>query len=156
MSATSDESTAHTAGFQLLNLGTKAAWKPLDGVHMRGIFGSAVMVNLVELEPGAVVPLHRHPHEQVGFMLRGIQFLEVEGTEYELTPNDAYYIPGGLEHGGRGGPEGCLIIDVFQPVREDYRDAMLALDSCPEVMSRVPPQRHGRAKPRSSASSRPA
>lgn len=129
MSDTPDDSAARATEFQLVHLGKKAAWNAADGVHMRGIFGSAVMVNLVELEPGAVVPLHRHPHEQVGFMLRGIQFLDVEGSEYELVANDAYYIPGGLEHGGRGGPEGCLIIDVFQPIREDYREAMIKLDS---------------------------
>ena len=122
------DSGATATGFQLVHLPEKAAWNAAEGVHMRGVFGSAVMVNLVELEPDAVVPLHRHPHEQIGFMLRGIQFLEVEGHEYELAPNDAYYIPGGLEHGGRGGPEGCLIIDVFQPAREDYREAMAKLE----------------------------
>ena len=30
-------------------------------------------------------------------------------------------IPGGVEHSARCGPEGATVIDVFQPVREDYR-----------------------------------
>ena len=34
---------------------------------------------------------------------------------------DAYVIPGGVEHGARCGPEGATVIDVFQPVREDYK-----------------------------------
>ena len=29
-------------------------------------------VNLVELDPGAIVPEHSHPHEQIGIGLRGL------------------------------------------------------------------------------------
>ena len=39
-----------------------------DGVHARALFGDATMLNLVELEPGAVVPEHSHPHEQMGIV----------------------------------------------------------------------------------------
>ena len=37
------------------------------------------MINLIELEPGATVPLHSHPHEQLGLVLRGMQALVVDG-----------------------------------------------------------------------------
>ncbi len=33
----------------------------------------------------------------------------------------AYQIPGGIEHSARVGSEGCRVLDIFQPVREDYR-----------------------------------
>ena len=39
------------------------------------------MLNLVELEPNAVVTRHSHPHEQLGMILRGSMTLEVDGTE---------------------------------------------------------------------------
>jgi len=32
-----------------------------------------------------------------------------------------------IEHSAYGGPEGSLVIDIFQPVREDYRDRWNAL-----------------------------
>jgi quercetin dioxygenase-like cupin family protein len=111
-------------GVQVVDLGDAPAWTAVPGVHMRGVFGSGAMLNVVELEADALVALHSHPHEQIGFVLSGIEILEVAGTEYRLGPNAAYVIPGGVEHSGRGGPEGCVIIDVFQPVREDYREAM--------------------------------
>lgn len=111
---------------QIVDLGDEMPWSAAPGVDMRGVFGSGAMLNLVELEPDAVVPLHSHPHEQIGFVVSGLEILEIAGTEYRLGPNEAYVIPGGVEHGGRGGPEGCVVIDVFQPVREDYRDAMTA------------------------------
>jgi hypothetical protein len=31
-------------------------------------------------------------------------------------------IPGGVEHSAYCGPEGSLVLDVFTPVREDYRE----------------------------------
>ena len=29
-----------------------------------------------------------------------------------------------VEHGATAGPEGALVLDVFRPVREDYRQAV--------------------------------
>ena len=81
------------------------------------------MLNLVELEPGSIVALHSHPHEQLGVILRGSMTLVVEGVDHVLSEMDAYSLPGGVEHEGLAGPEGALVLDVFQPVREDYRQA---------------------------------
>lgn len=81
------------------------------------------MLNLVELEPGAVVPRHRHPHEQLGLILGGSITLTVEEADHVLREMDAYRLPGDVEHGAAAGPEGALVLDVFQPVREDYREA---------------------------------
>ena len=67
--------------------------------------------------------MHSHPHEQIGVVLEGVQVLIVGGREHHLGVNEAYVVPGGVEHGGRGGPEGCRVLDVFVPGREDYRSA---------------------------------
>jgi quercetin dioxygenase-like cupin family protein len=79
------------------------------------------MLNLIEFEPGAEVPLHSHPHEQLGICLRGEQVLVVEGVEHTFRPMDAYVLPGGVEHSGYAGPDGATVLDVFRPIREDYR-----------------------------------
>ena len=52
-----------------------------------------------------------------------MQALVVDGVAHELGPYEAYVLPGGVEHSAYCGPEGALVLDVFQPVREDYRDA---------------------------------
>jgi quercetin dioxygenase-like cupin family protein len=93
-----------------------------DGVVGRPLFGAGSMLNMIEFEPGAVVPLHSHPHEQLGLVLRGMQALVVEGVAHELGPMEGYVLPGGVEHSAYCGPDGALVLDVFQPVREDYRD----------------------------------
>jgi quercetin dioxygenase-like cupin family protein len=91
------------------------------GVLMFPLFGEAAMLNVVEFEPNAVVPLHRHEHEQLGLVLDGEITMTIDGADHVCAPDVAYQIPGGVEHGGRAGSEGCRVLDVFVPVREDYR-----------------------------------
>jgi len=110
-------------GVQILNLADAGGFAPAQGVEMIPLFGEGAMLNLVRIEPDALVPVHSHPHEQIGYVVSGIEILEIAGVEHNLGPNEAYVIPGGVEHGGRGGPDGCVVIDVFVPVREDYREA---------------------------------
>jgi quercetin dioxygenase-like cupin family protein len=90
------------------------------GVFARPLFGDGAMLNLVELEPGAGVPAHSHPHEQLGHVLEGELELTIAGEPHVLAPGQAFQIPGGTEHSARS-EHGCLVMDVFQPVREDYR-----------------------------------
>jgi quercetin dioxygenase-like cupin family protein len=94
----------------------------VPGVSIQPVFGEATMINLVHLEPGAEVPLHSHPHEQLGYVVRGVLLLSVEGVEHPIAPNEAYALPGDVEHSAVAGPEGALVVDVFAPIREDYRE----------------------------------
>ena len=97
------------------------AFELARGVTAKALFGEGAMLNLVELEPGGVVARHSHPHEQLGLILRGSMTLNVEGTDHRLEEMDGYALPGDVEHGAKAGPEGALVLDVFRPVREDYR-----------------------------------
>lgn len=98
------------------------AFELTAGVTGRPLFGEGAMINLIEFEPNAQVPLHSHPHEQLGFVLRGVQVLIVGGVEHPLGPMECYVLPGGVEHAARCGPEGATVVDVFVPVREDYKE----------------------------------
>lgn len=42
-----------------------------DGVRARRVEGERITLAIVELDPGAVVPEHRHAAEQNGIVLRG-------------------------------------------------------------------------------------
>ena len=91
------------------------------GGSARPLDCDGAMLNLVKLEPGAGVPTHSHPHEQLGHVLEGELELTIAGEPHVLSPGDAFQIPGGVEHAARS-ERGCLVMDVFQPVREDYRE----------------------------------
>jgi quercetin dioxygenase-like cupin family protein len=105
---------------QFVHFHNVRAFELTAGVSGRPLFGEGAMLNLIEFEPGAVVPEHEHPHEQLGIVLRGIQVLVVDGEAHPLGPMEGYVLPGGVRHGARCGPEGATVLDVFQPVREDY------------------------------------
>ena len=79
------------------------------------------MLNLVELYAGAVVPEHSHPHEQLGIVLSGEIVMIIEGEERPCHPMDAMHIPSGVTHAAYAGPEGAVVLDVFVPIREDFR-----------------------------------
>jgi quercetin dioxygenase-like cupin family protein len=107
---------------QFLRFDDVRSFELAAGVTGRPLFGEGAMLNLIEFEPGAVVLEHDHPHEQLGIVLRGTQVLVVEGEEHPLGPMEGYVLPGGIRHGAHCGPEGATVLDVFCPVREDYRE----------------------------------
>lgn len=98
------------------------AFTLVKGVEGRPLFGDTAMVNLIEFGPGATVPAHSHSHEQLGIVLRGMQALIVDGVAHELGPMEGYVLPGNVEHSAYCGPDGATVVDIFCPVREDYRE----------------------------------
>lgn len=98
------------------------ASKPLaPGVTGKIASGERIMFSLVTLEPGAVVPEHAHPHEQMGMLVSGEMDLSVDGRTRRLTGGEIYLIPGGVPHGAAAGPDGAVALDAFAPPREEYR-----------------------------------
>ena len=91
-----------------------------EGVTARFIVGGRMMMSFVHLAPGGEVPLHDHPHEQIGHMVEGTMYLTIGTEERLIRPGDAYTIPGGVPHRAVGGPEGGLALDIFSPLRDDY------------------------------------
>lgn len=100
-----------------------ARWHELaPGIRMSPLFGEGAMLNLLEFEPGAHVSEHAHPHEQLGMVLEGELVLQIEGVDHRLRPGHGYQIPGGISHAAwTEDGKRCRVLDVFQPVREDYR-----------------------------------
>ena len=91
------------------------------GVDIFTAAGDAIMLSLVEMAPGAVVEPHSHPHEQMGMLLEGELTFIIGGERHTLTPGDMWRIPGNVEHSAIGGDTPVKALDVFHPIREDYR-----------------------------------
>jgi quercetin dioxygenase-like cupin family protein len=83
-------------------------------------WGERLMVVQVTLKEGAVVPTHRHPHEQITYVIEGELSMEVEGRTYVLGAGDSLLFPGNVEHGATA-LKRTLVIDTFSPPREDYK-----------------------------------
>jgi quercetin dioxygenase-like cupin family protein len=91
------------------------------GVHIRTCAAEKVMISLVDMEPHAVVEEHSHAHEQVGMVLQGRAIFVIGGEQKALGPGDLYRIPGNVRHKVIGLEEPFRAMDIFCPVREDYR-----------------------------------
>jgi quercetin dioxygenase-like cupin family protein len=111
------------------DLSQRTPFEPAEGVLMRAWWGERTMVNVLDMAPGCAVPAHAHPEEQIGLVTEGLLVLVLDGEEHRLGAGHAYTIPGGVRHSGAAGPEGCKVVDVFTPVREDYRAQQGAADA---------------------------
>jgi quercetin dioxygenase-like cupin family protein len=68
-----------------------------------------------------VVEEHSHPHEQVGMLLAGRATFYIGGEEKTLQAGDLYRIPGHVRHRVVVHDEPARALDIFCPIREDYR-----------------------------------
>lgn len=73
-----------------------------------------------DVDAGAALPDHHHPHEQVANVLEGTFELTVAGETRLCKAGSVAVIPPDVPHSGVAKTR-CRILDIFYPVREDYR-----------------------------------
>lgn len=84
-------------------------------------YGAKGLMSEFSLRAGADLPPHSHPHEQIGYLVSGALILTVDGQDYTLQPGDSWAISGDVPHRAKALAD-SVAIEVFVPVREDYRD----------------------------------
>ena len=92
-----------------------------DGIVGRTFWGEKMLLSIVELEPNAVGPPHSHPHEQIGLVLEGELTFTIGEETRTLRPGDVNVVPGGVEHSVVAGDSPCKVVEVFSPVREEFK-----------------------------------
>jgi quercetin dioxygenase-like cupin family protein len=102
-----------------------------DTVKARPIVGEKASLAVVELGPGAIVPEHRHAHEQIGLCIEGSITFTIDGERRELGPGGTWRIASNLPHDAVAGPQGAVVVDIFSPPRTDW-------DTLPASAPRVP------------------
>jgi quercetin dioxygenase-like cupin family protein len=110
--------------------GTMPPFSKLADIPARAILGGAIQgryahvnamtIGEVSLNPNTVVPMHDHPHEQLTYVIEGRFQFTVGSDTTVLEPGMVALIPGGVTHGGTT-LTACKVIDIFSPIREDYR-----------------------------------
>ncbi len=77
-------------------------------------------INFIEVKAGCSAKLHQHIHNQCAFVIEGEFEMTINGETRILTPSSFVIIPSNAVHGGRAITD-CKLIDIFDPVREDYK-----------------------------------
>jgi quercetin dioxygenase-like cupin family protein len=93
-----------------------------EGLTSRAVHGKEVTLNLLKLEPNAVVPEHSHVNEQIGILVEGLATFRIGDETGEVRPGGTWCIPANVPHTVTIGPEGAVIVEVFSPPRHDWRD----------------------------------
>jgi len=92
----------------------------LPGILMKTLcYGDRTLMVEFVMDAGSELPLHSHPYEQTGYLVKGRIRLKIGDTEQEARPGDSWCIPADVEHGATT-LEDALAVEVFSPVREDY------------------------------------
>ncbi len=95
------------------------------GFTARFIHTETMTLAFVDVEAGADLAQHAHVNEQVTNVLEGEFELTVAGEVLRLHPGESVVIPSNVPHSGRAITV-CRILDVFSPVREDFRKGEVA------------------------------
>lgn len=90
------------------------------GITGHYVHGEKSTFGLVILQKGSSVPPHQHPQEQITYILEGSLQMIIDGKDCLLEPGMYHVIPSNIVHSAIALTD-CQLIDVFSPVREDYK-----------------------------------
>jgi quercetin dioxygenase-like cupin family protein len=93
---------------------------PIEGIQQKTlVYGAKTLMTEFRLKAGRVLPLHQHPYEQTGYLVRGRLRLIVGQEKHDAHPGDSWCIAPDVTHGAEV-IEDSVAIEVFSPPREDY------------------------------------
>ncbi len=88
-------------------------------VKRRLISGENAMLLRIDLQRGASVETHQHPHEQISYILSGRVEFDLAGYKQIMTAGDVVCVPGNTPH-ALTVLEDTVILEIFSPPREDF------------------------------------
>ena len=92
----------------------------IPGFNGKFIHTEKVTVAFWEINEGSELPVHAHPHEQITIVQEGKLALTMNDESRILEPGMVMTVPSNAIHSGVAVTD-CKVLDVFCPVREDYR-----------------------------------
>ena len=103
-----------------MNLKTLPSKEIMPGYHGRCVHGNQLSWIFWTVEKGAKVPEHQHHHEQIMHVVSGDFEFTLRGQTKKYSAGDIVVIPSQASHSGKALTP-CTLMDVFSPVREEYR-----------------------------------
>lgn len=90
----------------------------IEGITLRAVSGDKTMMTSFEFEPNAIIPSHKHLHEQLTYIIAGEMEFTVEGETKILKAGDGVVILSNQEHSAKILDRATKAVDVWYP--EDY------------------------------------
>ncbi|RDB02906.1 cupin domain-containing protein [Runella aurantiaca] len=96
-------------------------WETVDEKIKRKVmsYTNELMLVKVAFKQGGIGTIHQHPHLQISYVASGVFEVTIGDQTRNLKEGDVYFVPSNVLHGAICLEEG-LLIDVFNPMREDF------------------------------------
>jgi quercetin dioxygenase-like cupin family protein len=95
-----------------------------DGITRRVLHTKDLMMVVINFENGPWKdpdPLHHHVHEQITYVAEGELIFFCEGEPDQiLTRGDVVSVPSGKKHAIQLLSKNAVLVDSFNPIREDF------------------------------------
>ena len=92
----------------------------MEGFKGQFVHAEGVTLAYWDVDAGASLPTHAHFHEQITTVVEGRFELTIGDTTNVYEAGLVAVIPSNVPHSGKA-LTACKLLDVFSPVREDYR-----------------------------------
>lgn len=92
----------------------------VKGFRARFVHTDQMTTAYWQIAAGSALPGHAHPHEQVTIIISGRFEMTVDDETQTIEAGTVVVIPSGAMHRAYALTD-CYIVDIFSPVREDYR-----------------------------------
>lgn len=95
-------------------------WQQISREIRRKILppGQSMMSMLIEFKQGGFGPEHAHPHEQLGFVVKGKIRMYIDGVEVVVEEGEQVRVPSNVSHSVLA-LEDSLVLETFTPLRDD-------------------------------------
>lgn len=90
------------------------------GFEGRFVHSENLTIAYWNIKKDSILPAHSHIHEQITHILSGKLELKVADETQIVEPGIVAVIPSNIVHSAIALTD-CVALDVFTPVREDYR-----------------------------------
>ena len=91
------------------------------GIVLRLVWGERIRLSYATFQPNCSIPPHHHPNEQTGIVLEGEIRLTMGSDTRLCKKGDAFTIPDNVEHSAATGDKSAVVLEAFNPPREDYK-----------------------------------
>ena len=92
----------------------------MPGYHGKLVHSETMSWVFWDVEKGAEVPEHHHYHEQIMHVVEGEFEFTLNGKKEIYSSGDVVIVPSNTPHSGKALTP-CKLMDVFSPVREEYK-----------------------------------
>lgn len=91
----------------------------VPGGKVRFVHSDAMTLAFWKFAAGSLLPEHAHPHEQILSVVEGTVEFTIDGEKEIVEAPASIIIPSNAVHSGKC-RTGCILIDAFNPRRDDF------------------------------------